>query len=159
MPHLARDSHGPVPRGGSLQFSKGASGASSECFIPKAGSQTYCRPESETLGVHPAACVVTSPPGDSDAHPSLRTSAPRFPYQQPIQETSRPRLSAPSAAHCWWSLSLESSPNLIFPTPTPDPLWSVPCSLGTLPPSVPHPRPDSVDFHALLCVFLFFTRR
>lgn len=161
--HTWPDSHSPVPRGISLWFSKGGSGASSihnTCFIQKASSRTHSRPESETQGVDPAVCVVTRPPGDSDAHPSLRTSAPRVPYCQRVQETSRPCLRAQLCPSLQVELSLESSSKLNLPTLTPDPLWSVPLLFGTLPSSVPHPRPDSLSlFYVLLCVFPFFTRR
>ena len=38
----------------------------------------YLGSESKTLGVGPAICVLTSPPGDSDACHSVRTSAQEF---------------------------------------------------------------------------------
>lgn len=45
--------------------------------------------EPETLGVDAAVCVVTRPPGDSDAHPILRTYAQSIPCCEHIQEPSR----------------------------------------------------------------------
>lgn len=53
------------------------------------------RAGSEFLGVAPAACVLTSPPDDSDAHPSSGTCAQRIPYCQPIEETSRQNRNGP----------------------------------------------------------------
>lgn len=53
-----------------------AASASLETLLEMQILGPHPRPiDSETLGVHPAACVLMSPPGDSDAQSSLRITA------------------------------------------------------------------------------------
>lgn len=138
MPHLAGDPHGLASRGSSVWFLQGhgsqrvglgpAVAASLGLFKMQILRPTP-RPESGPLEVEPAVPVVTSPPGDAEAHSGLGTSLKGYLLSASIRNLQAEYKCPCSALHHRWSLSLEVSSNLTLLTLTSNPLWSLPCNL------------------------------
>ena len=135
---MAGDPHGLASRGSSVWFLRGhgsqrvgpgpAASASLGLFKMQV-LRPPPRPESGTREEAPAVPVVTSPPGDAEAHSGLGTSLKGSLLSAHIRNLQAEYKCPYSAPHRRWSLSLEVSSNLTLLTLTPNPLWSLACNL------------------------------